>query len=263
MNELITSLAYRSFGSGIPVVLIHGFCEDSTMWDDVIKQGHDGLRIILVDMPGFGKTPISKAISIEEIAEAVHALVISLGIKKYFLFGHSMGGYVGLSILKKHEGNLLGFGLIHSHPFADSEDQVSNRNKAIDFINKFGASLYIKQIIPSLFPKSFVTSNRFLLERLVFNANKYPALGITNALSAMRDRKDHSDILKNMSIPFLSIIGENDHLIPTERFLKQASMAKVTKLEFLTKIGHMGPFENPKLINRAIQNFVAEFHTAS
>ena len=202
MSKSASFLAYNIYGNGIPVVLLHGFCEDASMWKAVQEEGHDGLKLIVIDLPGFGKTPISKLYNIEEMATAVHELMISLGIEKYFLFGHSMGGYVGLSILKKQEGNLLGFGLIHSHPFADGEDQKVNRNKAISFIEKFGSSLYIKQVIPNLFPKSFSTSNRFLLERLVFEANKYPALGITNALSAMRDRLDQSDVLKNMSIPY-------------------------------------------------------------
>lgn len=261
MSSLKSTLAFTISGTGIPVVLLHGFCEDARMWEEVINQGHEGLQIITIDLPGFGSSKIDRDYSISDMAEAVHSLLHSLEIKKYFLFGHSMGGYVGLSILKKHEGDLHGFGLLHSHPFSDNDVQKNNRNKAIAFIDKFGPSLYIKQIIPSLFPKSFTTSNRFLLERLVFDANKFPAKGITNALAAMRDRIDHSEVLKNCEVPFLTIIGADDHLLATEQLLEQASMANTTKLHFINKLGHMGPFENPRLINRAIRNFVSTFST--
>ena len=78
MSKTTSSLAYNITGTGIPVVLLHGFCEDASMWDDVLKQGYDGLKIITIDLPGFGKSAIAKSYSILNMAEEVHELLVSL-----------------------------------------------------------------------------------------------------------------------------------------------------------------------------------------
>lgn len=254
-----TKLAFSIEGEGIPIVLIHGFCEDSNMWNEVINTGFPGIQIIRVDLPGFGQSPISQNFSITEMADIFHELVLELNLSKFYLFGHSMGGYVGLEYMAKNPQSVIGFGLINSHPFADSPEGKNKRQKAIDFINRFGSTLFIKQTISALFPTSFSQSNRFLLERLIFEAMKYPSLGITNALDAMKVREDRSTILKNLKVPFLSIVGAEDHLLPQEKLLQQASMASVTQFELIENIGHMGPFESPEKINQIIKGFIKIF----
>jgi len=253
------NLAYTIQGKGTTVVLLHGFCEDASMWDEIIAEGIKGIRVITIDLPGFGKSPITKSFSIKAFGKKIIALLKELEVAEYFLFGHSMGGYIALSMVEKNPSGILGLGLIHSHPYADSETGKNNRQKAIDFINKHGSILYIKQIIPELFPKSFKSSNRFLLERLVFNASKYPAAGISNALLAMKNRPDRQVILEQLRIPFLAVIGKKDELLPTNKLLMQSALAPITQLALIPNCGHMGPFEQPKTINRIFHRFIHNF----
>ena len=256
-------LSYNLQGKGTVIVLIHGFLEDAGMWDDIIAKGFEGYSTLTVDLPGFGASPIHKDYSIEDFAEKILVLLSELNIDQYFLFGHSMGGYIALAMMEKKAAGVLGFGLIHSHPFADSLEGKEKRQRAIDFINKFGSTLYIKQVLPLLFPKSFATSNRFLLERLVFRASKYPAKGISNALAAMKNRPDRQHVLKELAIPFLAIIGKKDELLPTEDLLKQASLAPITQAELIVNAGHMGPFEQPVVLNKIIKAFIQNFSQKS
>lgn len=257
------NLAYTVQGKGTCIVLLHGFCEDGSMWDEVIANGIDGLKVITIDLPGFGKSPITSSFSIEDFGTMVLQLLEEIGVETYYLFGHSMGGYIALSMVEKNAKGILGLGLLHSHPFADNEAGKINRQKAADFIAKYGSTLYIKQVIPALFPKSFITSNRFLLEKLVFDACNYPTAGISNALIAMKNRPNRQAILEKMTIPFLAVIGEKDELLATDQLLKQASLAPTTQVELIKNCGHMGPFEQPKLLNKILHRFIQNFQRES
>lgn len=251
-------LNYRVIGSSRKPVLVflHGFCEDLSMWDEVLEKGFTEYRLFCIDLPGFGASAPQAKGSIADMAQLVVNLIDHLQIEQFVLFGHSMGGYVALTIAANEADRILGFGLIHSHPYADSETGKMDRQKAIDFIANHGSSLFVKQLIPKLFPKKFAGSHSFLIDRLIFNANNFPDVGIQNGLQAMKERPDQSDVLSKLRIPFLCIIGLLDTLLPTEKLIQQADLAQTTELALLQNIGHMGPFENPVLLRKNILQYL-------
>ena len=61
------TIHYSTDGSGFPLVLIHGFCEDSTMWNDFISH-FSNFQIIRIDLPGLGKSETLDNLSIEKMA---------------------------------------------------------------------------------------------------------------------------------------------------------------------------------------------------
>lgn len=259
MAQSIKTLNYIRKGTGQKEVLVflHGFCEDASMWKEVIATHFEDYTIITIDLPGFGQSPPQAQGSIQKMAEAVLELLQDLKIDRFNLFGHSMGGYVALAIAEQAAEKLTGFGLIHSHPFADDESAKINRQKSIDFIKSHGSSLYVKQLIPNLFPASFVTSNRFLIEQLTFKANRFPDQGICNALTAMINRSDQRRTLQHLGIPVLFLIGDLDTLLPVDQLIEQSKFPAIAQIEVLKNVGHMGPFENPKAVKRSILNYLA------
>ena len=108
-------VAYHSEGTGTPIVLLHGFCFDSRMWEEFTPL-LSNFQIIRIDLSGFGHSELQKESSIKGMADCVHAVLKHLKIKKCVLIGHSMGGYVSLEFAKKHGELLLGLCLFHSHP---------------------------------------------------------------------------------------------------------------------------------------------------
>ncbi len=250
-------VAYTSKGKGTTVVLIHGFCEDGAMWDE-FKQDllEENFRVVCIDLPGAGKSEAMIGLSIEGMAEVVHAVIEELSLDKFVLIGHSMGGYVALNYAAKHEALLLGLGLFHSHPYADTPEKKEARQKSIDFIGRQGHVLFVKQLIPGLFPPVFVRSNAFLIEKLTYRATRYPGAGIVNALQAMKDRPDQSEVLKNIQVPVLFIIGAKDTAIPAEASIEQTHLPAVAQVHILEKVGHMGQFEAKKATQSMVRQFV-------
>lgn len=248
-------IAYKEQGEGLPLILLHGFCEDHSIWEEVLP-GLQFYRVIAVDLPGFGQSSVLDNPDVYSMADAVKLVMENCGIHSAVLIGHSMGGYIALAFAEKYEENLTGLGLFNSHPFKDSEETLANRQKAIDFINKFGAELYIKQLIPNLFTPNFRKSNDFLVQKLTFGACNFPPEGIINALSMMAKRKDQKETLNKLSIPVLHIMGKDETIIPHKVNIEQSHLAQIASIHVLNKVGHMAMFEASQKSINIINDFM-------
>ncbi|MBX2875468.1 MAG: alpha/beta hydrolase [Saprospiraceae bacterium] len=252
-----TAIAYETVGKGPAVVLIHGFCEDSRVWEefslDLVEEKY---KVIAIDLPGFGSSDVWPDVTIADMAGAVHAVLQDLKQDKVIMIGHSMGGYVGLAFAEKHPEMLIGLGMFHSQPYADSEEKKEGRQKGIGFIRRQGSALYVKQLIPALFAPDFVNSNAFLIEKLTFRASKYDAEGIIGGLQAMKNRPDRSQVLENIACPVLFIVGKKDNAIPAEKSMEQTHLPTISSIHILEKVGHMGMFEATKHTQLFVRKFI-------
>ncbi len=245
---------YLQQGEGIPLVFVHGFCEDSTVWNDFIQR-FPSQTILRIDLPGFGQSELIEDYSIARYAEVVNNVLDLVGMKSCILIGHSMGGYVSLEFAKKHPEKLKGLCLFHSHPYADSEDKKAGRKKSIDFINKNSSIYYVKQLIPKLFTKSYQGSNHLELAKLVFSASQYSTEGIIAGLECMIGRSDNTEVLSSLNIPFLFIIGKEDTVVPD--YTKETARPNIASIHLLPDVAHMGMLEVPKKCERIIKDFVS------
>jgi len=237
------------------LVLLHGFCEDSRMWDDFLTL-FPQRKIVRIDLPGFGQSDLQENPSIEEMANVVKAVFDHLKIEKCVLIGHSMGGYVSLEFAKKYGEYLLGLGMFHSQPYADSEEKKITRNKSIDFIRRNGHIHYVKQVIPALFAYDFSKGYQFEVNKLLYNAIQNSSENIIAALEAMQNRVDNSVVLKQIDCPVLFVIGKQDQAIPLENSLNQTALPKIADIHILPSVGHMGMFEAKRKTAKIVKDFL-------
>lgn len=246
----------RGKPGGPAIVLLHGFCEDSSVWNDLITELVGArFRVVCIDLPGFGQSEAPGQASIEYYAEAVHAVLSQLKLEKVILIGHSMGGYTALAFAEKYPGMLLGLGMFHSHPYADSEEKKEARCRSIQFVKDQGHVVFVKQLIPGLFAPAFAKSQSFTLSRLIHAASTYPAAGIIGGLEAMIARPARSALLASALYPVLFIIGEEDQAIPADQRLSQTLLPCVASVHVLERVGHMGMLEAPKRTQQAVREF--------
>ncbi|MEL6357637.1 MAG: alpha/beta hydrolase [Bacteroidota bacterium] len=249
-------ISYLDEGRGTAVVLLHGFCESSAVWDDWREDLlEEGLRIIRIDLPGFGETSVD-AETIDEMAATVAEVTRQLKIKRGICIGHSMGGYVSLSLAKMQPQWLIGLGLFHSHPYADTDEQRQSRLKSIAFIKRNGHVHYIKQLIPRLFARNAGTSASFRRDLLILRASRSTPNRLINALRAMANREDYGGWLEQYPNPVLFINGAKDPIYTEDQRQKQLALPAVAEVCLLPNSGHMGMIEAVRETQRAVRKFV-------
>ena len=251
----MNSLYYEYKGQGPTLVLVHGYCESIEMWDflNPLEQSYSLLKI---DLAGFGKSASHSLKSLEQQALAIHQILQKEAIEEFTYIGHSMGGYIGLELLKKVGRLCKGFALFHSHPFADSPETQQKRNRSIEFIQSKGVKPYLKTLIPSFFPLGTQEEYNDEIEKIKKLALRSGPEGIIGAAKGMRDRKDHAETLVNYEGKLGLIIGGRDELVPKKFSQKQMLLADRTALFLHPQLGHMSHIEDEKWAFVVIQSFV-------
>jgi pimeloyl-ACP methyl ester carboxylesterase len=252
-------LSYTDNERGLPIVFLHGFCEDKSIWVDFVKPLVDFQRLICIDLPNFGQSPAMPDATIEKMSAAVIKTLDDLGIEKCILIGHSLGGYVALAVAEFYPYRLLGLALFHSTAFADSPERKENRNKAIQNIKQNGVEPFVRALIPSLFSpaKRENSEIKIAINHLIEKAKKLPAENLIYTLEAMRNRKERIEVLKQVNIPILFLLGKDDVAVPLEASLSQCHLPQNSVVHSLAEVGHMGMIEAPIEFAKAIKNFVS------
>ena len=243
---------YEITGEGIPVVLLHGFCEDHRVWDSIYSNLP--AQVLRLDLPGFGNSESISEPRIDDYASFVYNVAKNVGFEKFILFGHSMGGYIGMNILKNKPEVLLGLGLVHSHPFGDTAETIEKRNKSIEFVKKNGSKNYAKTMFPNLFQNAEEYGDT--ISTLVNRCAEYKVSGIVNALKAMRDRPDLSASLTDADMPVFYFTGKEDPAIPVERLLKVISETPISWVNVTSNAAHMGMYEATSILIRDMNSFI-------
>ncbi|MBV8074464.1 MAG: alpha/beta fold hydrolase, partial [Candidatus Eremiobacteraeota bacterium] len=192
------TLAYADAGSGTPLVLIHGFPLDHSIWDEVGAALERHGRIVRPDLRGLGASTVTPAGTtlMETLASDVAALLDALGIERATLAGHGLGGYVALAFYRMYRERVDGLALVASGVGADAPQAAADRLALADRVEREGSAPLVERF-------GRKPQMRTLIERTD------PA-GAAAILRGMAARVDSSDLLDDVDIPFLLLDGFGD-----------------------------------------------------
>lgn len=244
-------LAYTREGTGKPLVLVHGYPLDHTIWNEVIPLLNNDFDIINPDLRGFGQSDVVESqYKISDMATDIAGLLDQLGVEKTAIAGHSMGGYISLAFARAYQERVTGLGLIASQALADTPERKQGRYEAADEIIKSGVEPVAEAFSPKLTPNQRVQT--FVKELIT---EQQPA-GLAGALKAMAERDDSSSVLSSLTFSVAIVHGNLDELIPIQRAQEiKAAVPHATLVELL-EIGHMPMMEDPQSTARALRNLL-------
>ncbi|WP_417884751.1 alpha/beta fold hydrolase [Zunongwangia sp.] len=247
-----SSIHFTNKGSGNPLILLHGFLESVSIWNDLQEKLAKNRQVVCIDLPGHGKTGNFAAIhSIELMADVVNQVLLHLNIKKADFAGHSMGGYVCTEFLKKYPEKINKVALINSTPSADSEEKKENRNRAINLVKK-NKDAFVSMAISNLLTPENNLKFKSEIQDLKAEAIKMPAENIIAAIFGMRDREDRKEAFKNHPSEKYIVIGMQD---PVLDVAKTTTIAKNTGSHIVNfPDGHLSYLENKPLILNFLQS---------
>ncbi len=255
MNEL---LAHETQGSGPSVVLLHGFCENRTMWRHIVPFLTTHFQVTSIDLGGFGESAhlLPQPTTVAALAQQVAQLLTHLHIAKTMVIGHSLGGYVALALAHLEPLRCQGIGLVHSNAGADSKARKNMRNRVIEIVQTRGVKAFAQQLIPSLFlPQRHVELQTAIAEAQNM-ALQTPLESVIEVTKAMRDRPDQLSLLATLECPVLFIIGKQDQAVPFAQYPPQIILPKNAVIHILDQTAHMGIWERPRQTQQILYNFV-------
>lgn len=249
------SVAYQEQGQGQTIVLLHGFCGSSAYWEKLAPLLSREYHIVMPDLRGHGASGAPEGpYTIEQMADDIAVLMEQMGVPKYTLLGHSLGGYITLSLAERYSSRLDGFGLIHSTPYPDSEEAKEKRLKAVEKIHAEGINAFVDGLVPGLFaPKHLQTMMQDVNRTKEIGYLTSPQ-GAQGAALAMRERVDRREVLNQSELPILLVAGENDGVIPLERTFTVEGDGVIKAV--IKAAGHMGMYEAPDQLAAIISDFM-------
>ena len=255
---LNSEVFYNDTGNGLPVVLLHGFAEDSSIWQAQTNFLQYHCRVIIPDLPGSGKSQLlqKEDAGIEDCAACINALLDHADIDKCIMLGHSMGGYITLAFAEKFSDKLNGFGFVHSTAFADTEEKKSTRKKGIRMMEEHGVYPFVKNTPANLFSENYKTAHPEKVAGLIESGKNFSKQALIQYYTAMMNRPDRSAVLEKSSVPVLFIIGSEDVAAPLDDLLKQVYLPKISHIHIIQGVGHMSMWEKPDELNNYLVNFI-------
>jgi pimeloyl-ACP methyl ester carboxylesterase len=251
------TLFYRDEGNGLPVILLHGFAEDGSIWNKAAEQLKNNYRLLIPDLPGSGRSSaLTDDTSMEKMAEDVLLLLDREDLQHCVLIGHSMGGYVSLAFAEKYSQRLKGLGLFHSTAYADTEEKISARRKSIEFIKKNGSAAFIRQSTPNLFAGETRENHPKLINEMIDRYSGFAPDSLVYYYEAMIRRPDRTAVLEQTKSPVLFVIGSHDQTVPPQQVVQQSHIPALSHIHILNHSGHAGMLEEPGRSYRTLQSYL-------
>ncbi len=251
-------LSYDDIGEGaVPIVFLHGYPFDKTMWHlqlDFLKSSH---RVIACDIRGFGKsTDEESPLSMDLFSDDLIQFMDKLNIDQAILCGLSMGGYIALNAMKKFPTRFEALILCDTQCIADTPEGKEKRYKTIEKIEIDGAEKFNEDFIKKIFHKDSLTNKKEILAQLktVVFANSKQI--IVHGLVALAERSETCSTLKEITIPTLIICGREDEVTPLAQSEFMNATIKGSILKVIDNAGHVSNLEQPNVFNQHLLDFL-------
>ena len=251
MEQANVALAYEEVGQGLPVVLVHGFPLDHTIWNPIVPLLKDHARLIMPDLRGFGRSPVTPGVySMRTLAQDLLALLDRLQIGRAVLVGHSMGGYVSLAFAQAYPNRLAGLGMVASHAAADSLERRQGRLNSADEVSRRG----VRHLVANMAPR--LTSHADLVEPLKTLMMGADPRAVAGSLRGMAERPAAESWLSSIAVPTLVLVGAQDSLVPLDAARTMTQLLGRAWLVEVPDAAHMPMMEAPQATADAIRQLI-------
>jgi pimeloyl-ACP methyl ester carboxylesterase len=251
-----TEIAFDDIGSGLPVVFLHAFPLNRTMWEPQIGALVAEARCIPIDFRGFGDSAASPPYTMDRYADDVAAVLDALSIERAVVVGLSMGGYAAFALWRRHRARIRGLVLADTRAVADTPDGLEKRRETIRVAETQGTTAVANMQIAGLVGKSTRDKRPDIYDALHRMIAQGGVEGIIGGARAMMSRPDSTATLATIDVPTLIVVGEEDAITPRKDAEALHRGIAGSRLEVLEKAGHLSNVERPAAFNTVMSEFL-------
>jgi pimeloyl-ACP methyl ester carboxylesterase len=254
-----TTLHVLVEGHGPPLLLVHGFPLDHTMWRYQIEAFSGDFRVFAPDLRGFGQNaPADGTLTMEQFADDLDAALDAFDVvEPVTLCGLSMGGYIAFAFLRRHADRLERLILCDTKAAADDEAAIERRKKLAAAVLEQGSELAARDMPAGLFAPQTLDEDPDLIEGIRETIRQTPPSSIAAASLGMAARPDSTPLLDGIAVPTLVLVGAHDQLTGPDEMRSVAEQIPESRFEVIPDAGHMAPLENPETVNEIIESFLS------
>lgn len=250
-------MAYDDDGSGPPVVLLHGYPFNRSMWREQVEFLSESYRVITPDLRGLGETPPQgETATMDEMARDVAALLDELEIRRAIVGGLSMGGYVTLAFYHRFPLRTRALILADTRPQSDTDEARRNRAEQAQTILRDGMTSITDGFLQKLLAPATLAERPAIVARVRKMITSTNPRGAAAALNGMAARPNLTDFLPSIFAPALIIVGREDKLTPPADAELMHREIRGSHLEIIRGAAHISNVERPAEFNRALANFL-------
>jgi len=252
-------MAYTDTGMGRPVVLIHGYPFNRSLWSEQVSALSNSYRVIVPDLRGMGETDASAGpATMNQMAQDVARLMDHLEIPRAAVGGLSMGGYVTLAFYKQFPSRVRALVLADTRAQADTEESKQTRAQQAEKALAEGMAGIADAMLPKLLTPETVSKRPEIVKRVRDMMLKTKPEGAAAALHGMAQREDLTQLLARISVPALIIVGAEDAITPVTDSEKMNQAISGSRLVVLENAGHVSNLERTEQFNDALLDFLRE-----
>lgn len=258
------TIGYSDRGTGLPIVFLHAFPLNRTMWATQECLLSVQFRIITIDLRGHGESdaPLWRY-TLEQSADDVCALLDRLSIQQAIFTGLSMGGYILFAFYRRYAARVKGLILADTKAQADTEEGKNGRFQLEQIAYKKGPSAIADVMIPKLLSPATVQTNPDLVHQVRGMIEGNQISGIVGDLMAMAERPDSIPLLKQITCPTQIIVGELDQATPPSDAKLMADQIPNARLAIIPNAAHLANLEQPEAFNQIVGSFASDLRESA
>jgi len=250
------ALGYDDVGTGIPVLFLHGFPHDRSLWSPQLGALAAPARTVCMDLRGFGESAAGERAGVDGYADDAAALLDDLGIDRAVITGLSMGGYATLAFWRRHRARVRALVLCDTRATADTDAARDARRAMQALAEERGSMAVANEMIAGMVGKTTREKHPELVDALHRMMSLAPVRGVTDALDALMTRPDSTATLATIDVPTLIIVGEEDVLTPVKDARAMHLAIAGSRLEVIAGAGHVSNAERPATFNHVLSEFL-------
>lgn len=248
------TLNVTSTGSGDPaLVFLHYWGGSARTWQQVIARLENSYRCIAYDQRGWGASDApADGYELKDLADDASALIQTLGLRRYVLVGHSMGGKVAQLLASRRPMALEAMVLVApASPFPQHIPEEARQAQIHAYDNR-QTTLGAVEFLTARRPDS-ATVEQIIQDSLAGSP------GAKYAWPASAAYEDISREVSQIAVPTLILVGDRDPQDPVEQQRREVQpLIANASLEVVQDCGHLAPIEQPLALAEAIAAFLTK-----
>ncbi len=253
------TIAYNDRGTGLPIIFLHAFPLNRTMWAQQEEALSSQFRVVTIDLRGHGESdaPLWRY-TLKQSADDVNALLNHLSIPQAVFAGLSMGGYILFAFYRKYAARVKGLILADTRAQADTAEGKEGRFQMAQIVYKKGPSAIADIMLLKLLSPTSIQTRPDLVQHVRAMIEGNQISGIAGDLMAMADRPDSVPLLSQITCPTQIIVGELDQATPPSDAKLMADHTPNARLVLIPNAAHLANLEQPEAFNHIVATFASE-----